>query len=112
MLVSILHRITGDGLAIVGLGVFLWWLGAAAAGETTYQDFATLAGSPVGIVMLVGLTWAGFNHLLSGIRHFVLDIGAGYELDENKAWSVASLILGVALTIGFWALVLGRQGAL
>jgi succinate dehydrogenase / fumarate reductase cytochrome b subunit len=29
MLVSILHRITGAGLSIVGGLVFLWWLWAA-----------------------------------------------------------------------------------
>src|SRR3546814_5672572 len=28
MAVSIFHRITGDGLAIVGALMFLWWLGA------------------------------------------------------------------------------------
>ena len=28
MLVSILHRITGDGMALAGLGILLWWLGA------------------------------------------------------------------------------------
>ena len=31
MAVSILHRVTGDGMALVGLGVLLWWLGAASA---------------------------------------------------------------------------------
>ena len=28
MLVSILHRASGDGMALVGLGVLVWWLGA------------------------------------------------------------------------------------
>ena len=106
MLTSILHRITGDGMAIVGLGVFLWWLGAMASGAEAYETFQGVMGSPIGLIVLVGLSWAFFTHLSSGLRHFVLDIGAGYELDTNRAWSVASPIIGVVLTVAFWALVL------
>ena len=108
MLVSILHRITGDGMAIVGLGVLLWWLGAMAGGEASYATFVELMGSPVGMIVLVGLSWAFFTHMMSGLRHFVLDIGAGYELDMNKVWSIASPIIAILLTAGFWALVLLR----
>ena len=32
MAISILHRITGDGLAIVGAMALVWWLVAAASG--------------------------------------------------------------------------------
>lgn len=108
MLVSILHRITGDGMALVGLFVLVWWLGAIASGPEYYATFAELITSPVGYVVLVGLSWAFFTHLMSGLRHFVLDIGAGYELDTNRAWSIASPIMAVALTAGFWALMLNK----
>ncbi len=106
MLVSILHRVTGDGMALVGLAVLLWWLGALASGPAAYEDFVTLATSPVGYVVLVGLSWAFFTHMMSGLRHFVLDIGAGYELDTNRMWSIASPIIAILLTAGFWAAVL------
>ena len=108
MLVSILHRITGDGLALVGLFVLLWWLGALASGPEYYADFSGWMTSPVGYVVLVGLSWAFFNHLVSGLRHFVMDIGAGYELDTNKLWSIGSPLLGIVLTAGFWALILTK----
>lgn len=106
MFVSILHRVTGDGMALVGLGVLLCWLGAMASGQTAYDNFVELATSPVGYVVLVGLSWAFFTHMMSGLRHFVLDIGAGYELDTNKFWSIASPVIAVLLTAGFWALLL------
>ena len=70
MLVSILHRVSGDGMA------------------------------------LVGLSWAFFNHFCSGIRHFVLDIGAGYEVEPNNRWSVVTTTAGVVLTVAFWAAIL------
>src|SRR3546814_10163738 len=39
MAVSIFHRVSGDGLAIVGGLMFLWWLGALAAGPDAYAAF-------------------------------------------------------------------------
>lgn len=105
MLVSILHRVTGDGMALVGLFVMLWWLGALASGPAYYDVFATLMTSPLGYVVLVGLSWAFFTHLMSGLRHFVLDIGAGYELGRNQLWSVLSPVIAIILTGGFWAAI-------
>ena len=106
MAVSILHRISGQGLAFVGLPVLLWWLGALASGPEAYETFAGAATSPLGYIVLVGLSWAFFNHLASGIRHLVMDIGAGYEIDRNRMWSIASLTLGILLTAAFWAAII------
>lgn len=108
MLVSILHRITGDGLALVGLAVLVWWLGALASGPEAYDYFTFMATSVPGYIVLVGLSWAFFTHMMSGLRHFVLDIGAGYELDANKMWSIASPVIAILLTAGFWALILTK----
>lgn len=108
MATSILHRITGDGMAIVGLFVLLWWLGALASGPEYYEWFAGHAGSWYGMVVLIGLTWAFFNHASSGIRHFVLDTGAGYELGTNRAWSWVSMLLPIVLTAALWAFILLR----
>jgi succinate dehydrogenase / fumarate reductase cytochrome b subunit len=108
MAVSILHRVTGDGMALVGLAVLVWWLVSLAGGAEAYATFQGVMTSPIGWIVLVGLSWAFFSHLSSGIRHFVLDIGAGYELTINKMGSVMAPIIGVVLTAGFWALALLR----
>lgn len=108
MLVSILHRISGNGLAIVGLAVLVWWLGALASGPEAYATFQSVMGSPLGLLVLVGLSWAFFTHLVSGLRHFVLDIGAGYEIETNKRWAMASPVIAIALTLGFWAVMLTK----
>ena len=105
MLVSILHRITGDGMALVGLAVGLWWLGALASGPEAYGLFQAVASSIPGQIVLVGLSWAFFSHLTSGLRHFVLDIGAGYELDTNKRWAALVPVIGILLTLAFWAVI-------
>lgn len=106
MAISILHRVTGNGLAFVGLGVLLWWLGALVGGEGAYAAFTTHASAWYGRVVLIGLTWAFFSHMCSGLRHFVLDIGAGFELQSNNFWSVITPIVAIVLTVATWATIL------
>ena len=120
MAVSILHRASGDGLPIVGACMFLWWLGALAAGPDAYAAFLACVWhdpSPevgvlhqitniLGKIVLVGLTWAFFQHLFSGLRHFVLDTGAGYELKTNKLWSIAVIAAGVLATAATWLYIM------
>jgi succinate dehydrogenase / fumarate reductase cytochrome b subunit len=108
MLVSILHRVTGGGLSVVGLAVLLWWLGALASGPAAYATFEGVMGAWYGKVVLIGLTWAFFQHLCTGLRHYVLDMGAGYELDANARWSVLTIVISVLLTAGTWACILAR----
>ncbi|MEM6907659.1 MAG: succinate dehydrogenase, cytochrome b556 subunit [Pseudomonadota bacterium] len=108
MLVSILHRVTGDGMALVGLALLVWWLGALASGPQAYELFYGLATTPFGYVVMIGLTWAFFTHLMSGLRHFVLDIGAGYELDINRFWSIGAPLVAIFLTSAVWSYVFLR----
>ena len=109
MLVSILHRMTGAGLATVGAGLFAWWLVAAASGSEPYATFLSWATWKWSLIVWIGLTWAAFQHTLSGLRHYVMDVGAGYELNTNKGWAVVTMLLALALTAGLWAyLIYGR----
>jgi succinate dehydrogenase / fumarate reductase cytochrome b subunit len=107
MLVSILHRITGAGLTIVGLAVLTWWLQAAATGSDQYAAFVEKAKSPIGIVVLVGLTWAFFQHLFSGIRHLVMDTGAGFELQTNKMFAILTVVGSLLATAVLWFFLTG-----
>lgn len=105
MAISILHRITGNGLATVGALGLVWWLLAAARGPEAYAKFIECATSPIGYLVMVGLTWTFFQHLFSGLRHFVLDIGAGYELRTNRMWSLIVPVLAILCTAAMWAYI-------
>ena len=106
MLVSILHRITGAGLAIVGGLALLWWLWAAADGRESYAYFTSWATHWTGIVVGIGLTWAFFQHTASGIRHLVMDVGAGFELRINKMWATITAVAPAVLTALLWAWII------
>jgi len=107
MLVSILHRITGSGLAIVGLPILTWWLLAIAGGEGSYQGFVGHATSAYGLFILIGLTWAFFQKTFAGIRHLLMDTGMGFELQANKTGAIATIIASVIVTAALWAYWLG-----
>lgn len=107
MTVSILHRATGIALSVAGLALLSWWLMALAKGGDAYATFEKAAHSWIGIVVLVGLTWSFFQHLLSGIRHLVTDTGAGYELGANKTSAILTVVGSFLLTALIWAWFLG-----
>ena len=110
MAVSILHRATGMALATAGIVGLVWWFLAAASGKDEYDQFVGWASWWPGKVVMIGLTWAFFQHMCSGLRHFVLDVGAGYELKANKVGAIIVVVAAIALTAAFWGYLLFVKG--
>ena len=115
MTVSIVHRITGDGMATVGTLLLVWWLAALASGKEAYDQFVDVftysngALNILGYIIGVGLTLSFFQHMSSGIRHLVMDAGAGFELKVNRMGAWATVIASVTLTVLYWAyLIMGK----
>lgn len=108
MAVSIINRVTGGALATVGIAVLTAWLIAIASGPDAYAAFMGHATAWYGRVVLIGLVWAYAFHFLAGLRHFVLDMGAGFELQTNKAWSWAVIAGSVLLTVLVCLLVMWK----
>jgi succinate dehydrogenase / fumarate reductase cytochrome b subunit len=107
MTVSIGHRITGAGLSIVGLAVLTWWLVALSGGSESYEAFTKVAATIYGKIVLIGLTWAFFQHLLSGIRHLIMDSGAGFEVPTNNRFAILTIVGSLLLTAAMWYYLLG-----
>jgi succinate dehydrogenase / fumarate reductase cytochrome b subunit len=116
MMVSIVHRMTGFILATAGMLTLVWWLSAISGGAesyATFQKYAVAAGErATGWQMasnwffrLTGfaIVYAFFQHFYSGLRHLVMDMGAGFELTVNRMWSqlvfVAALLSAIAITL-------------
>jgi succinate dehydrogenase / fumarate reductase, cytochrome b subunit len=107
MAVSILHRATGIALSFAGLAILTWWLVSMSNGTDAYATFSKTAGSPLGLVVLIGISWSFFQHLLSGIRHLVMDSGAAFELGINKTFAILTIVGSVLLTALLWYYFLG-----
>jgi succinate dehydrogenase / fumarate reductase cytochrome b subunit len=107
MLVSILHRATGVALSFAGLAILTWWLVALSEGPEAYSQFSTAVHHPIGLIVLVGLTWSFFQHLFSGMRHLVMDTGAAFELGINKTSANLTILASLVCTAALWAFLLG-----
>jgi succinate dehydrogenase cytochrome b subunit len=107
MMASIVHRATGVALSFAGLAILTWWLFAIAHGADAYSGFTKASNHPIGIIVLIGLTWSFFQHLLTGIRQLVEDSGAGLEIRTNSRFAILTFIGGVLLTAALWIYLLG-----
>lgn len=103
MMASITHRATGFILATAGMLTLVWWLASIAGGEESYATFQawTIAAGEDATgwqvasnwffrLLALGVVFSFFQHMFSGIRHLVMDMGAGFELNANRtsAWLV------------------------
>jgi len=110
MVSSILHRATGIALA-VGTLLVLWGVFALAHGKESYAQFGRCIGNPVGLVLLLGWSWALFYHLCNGVRHLFQDGGMGYAIPQFVRSSWLSIIVSLVLTALTWGYVWTRGGA-
>jgi succinate dehydrogenase / fumarate reductase cytochrome b subunit len=102
---SILHRLTGIGLA-VGSILLAWWLVAVAAGGELFAATRGILASPIGVLLLFLWSIAFFYHLCSGIRHLAWDAGYGFEIRDAYRSGYAVLAATAFLTLITWLYVL------
>jgi len=114
MAVSIVHRVTGSGMATVGTVLFVWWLVAMASGPAAYAGFIDLftyqsgALNAAGYVFGIGLTLSFFQHMASGVRHLFTDMGTNFELKANKASALSTFVFSIVATAAFWIVLLEK----
>ena len=102
-LLSILHRCTG--MVLYGGAIFctLWFL-ALAQGPQAYGVVQKILFHPIGLIMLMGVSFSFFYHLCNGMRHLLWDVGMGYELSEVRQTGWMVVIFSFVLTGLSWVL--------
>lgn len=106
MMLSMIHRITGAALYF-GTALLVWWLVALATNGEAFATVTWFMGSPVGLLIMIGYTWALFHHMVGGIKHFLWDFGKGFELDTVELVAKIAVAVPILLTILVWAVGLG-----
>lgn len=108
MAMSIAHRVTGAAL-YGGTVLIAAWLVAAASGPGAYATAQAIAGSAVGKLVLFGYTFALLHHMVGGLRHFVWDMGRGYEPQTRMNMAKYSVFVSGGLTVLVWAVALAMR---
>ena len=97
MAMSIVHRITG-GFLYVGTVFVAVWLVAAASGPEWFAFVDGIYQSWLGRLILIGLVWSLIHHAIGGVRHFIWDLGYGFEKKTADRMALFNLVAGVVLT--------------
>lgn len=103
-LTSILHRATGAAL-VFGSLIIVWWLMAIAHGPEAYVRFNACLRSPLGLLVMIGFTWAFWYQFSNGIRHLLWDAGYGFKLKTAKAAGVFVIAFSLLATAATWAYI-------
>jgi len=101
MAMSIAHRVTGCAL-YVGTVLIALWLVAAASGPAAYDTAQWVAGSILGRLVLFAYSFALIHHMVGGLRHFVWDLGKGYEPETRMNMARFSTVVSGGLTVLVW----------
>jgi len=109
MATSILHR--GSGMALyVGILVLAGWVIALANGADSYGAYMRLLGSPLGLLVLFGLTVSFLYHLANGIRHLFWDNGKGFDTKTADMSGWAVIVFGVVGSVLIWIIAFLNMG--
>ena len=103
MATSIAHRATGVAL-YVGALIAAAWAISLAGGPDAYATFKAVMGSPIGLLVMFGLSVSFFYHLANGIRHLVWDAGYGFDLKSANASAVFVFAFTAAATLAVWVI--------
>ena len=102
MAASIATRFTGVAL-YVGAIILAVWAACLASGPGAYGVCMAVLTSPIGWLVLFGLTVSVFYHLAAGIRHLAWDIGKGFLPRTANATSWAAFAFAIVASVALFA---------
>ena len=97
-LVSISHRITGI-INIIAITLICIWTASLILGDTNYDFINLFLTSIFGKFIVIGLAWSFSFQILSEIRHLLMDMGYGFELQTTRITGLGVIFGSVLLTI-------------
>ena len=97
-LVSISHRITGI-INILAITLICIWFALIFLGESNYEIIKIFLQTFAGKFILIGITWSFSFQMLSEIRHLIMDLGYGFELQTTKITGLLVIFGSIIMTI-------------
>ena len=97
-LVSISHRITGI-INIIAITLICMWTASLILGDTNYDVINLFLTSIFGKFIVIGLAWSFSFQILSEVRHLLMDMGYGFELQTTRISGLIVIFGSILLTI-------------
>ena len=97
-LVSICHRITGI-INILIITLVCLWASLLLLGEANYEIIKSLLNSLIGKFIVLGVIWSFSFQVLSEIRHLIMDLGYGFEINTTKITGLIVIFGSIIFTI-------------
>lgn len=98
---SLTHRATGVALS-VGSVLLVAWLWATAYSAEQFAMWQAFYTSTLGILLLIGWSFAFFYHLGNGIRHLFWDMGKGFSIPNMTKSGIAVVAFAILATAYTW----------
>jgi succinate dehydrogenase cytochrome b subunit len=98
-IVSILHRISGFAMLVIGIPLGLYALQQSLGSADAFASLKSFFSNPLAKLVLIGLVWAYLHHFCAGVRYLLLDLDRGIELKPARQSSVIVLVVSLALTL-------------
>jgi len=95
---SFLHRFSG-ALMFLALPLLLWLFDLSLISELSYARLTELFANWLVKVVLLGLSWALLHHLVTGIRHLLLDLHIGIEKEAAARSALVIHFISLPLTL-------------
>jgi succinate dehydrogenase / fumarate reductase, cytochrome b subunit len=97
-LVSILHRISGALLFLVGFPFLLYLFDQSVSSELGFERLRGFVAHPLAKLVLLALAWAYLHHFIAGIRYLLLDRHIFVDKPASRTSAVTVLAASLALT--------------
>lgn len=100
---SILHRVSGVVMLVLA-GLMVWLLATSLQSQEGFVQAQQVMANPVVRFLIWGFLTALGYHLISGIRHIIMDLGFWEEIESGKVSAVIVIALAVILAVlaGVW----------
>ncbi len=96
-IVSILHRISGALMFLVGVPFVLYLFQQSLTSELSFENYRAIVSHWFARLVLLGLIWAYLHHFCAGLRHLLMDLDVG--VDKAAGRTSAAIVLAVSVTL-------------
>ena len=96
--VSILHRVSGALMFLVGLPFMLYLFQQSITSEISFEAYQALVSHWFVKLVILGIIWGYLHHFCAGVRYLILDLHVGVEKDAARKSASAVLAVSLALT--------------